>query len=440
MSQLITQKRRHLERDMLRQSLLLAGIPWSMLAVVLWFVPWYWADKVLLLLLLLLLLVPLALQFQRQLVAVFRSSNNVLESINNGEAELRMGAACGVLADHYRLLNQFADQISSQRLLSTEQQLLLQKVSQHIAVGILAIDSQRRIILMNPAAELLFQTSFDKWRGWPLEQLGVPDGLTGASPRLVKLQIGQQQKQVYLVQEHYLDQGKPHELLFMTDVQQLLYDEERQAWQKLLRVLSHEVNNSLTPICAISQSLHKQLQQQESAPELLSEGLQVINERAQGLNQFMKSYQQLNHLPAPDKKLIALEHMVTTVCGLFNCAVQVQGPPLQLFADPAQLQQVLVNLLKNALEANRQYEAAAVVVSWQPQGKMLHLTVTDEGAGIQNPDNLFVPFYSTKPGGSGIGLVLSRQIARNHGGDLQLSNRTPAAGAQSRLLLPLCLS
>ena len=437
MSQLITQKRRHLERDLLRHSLLLAGIPWSVLALILWFSPWYWADKVLLLLLLLLLLVPLALQFQRQLVAVFRTSNNVLESINHGEAELRMGPALGVLADHYRLLNQFAEQISNQRLLSTEQQLLLQKVSQHIAVGILALDSQRRIILMNPAAEQLFQTSFDKWRGWPVEQLGVPDGLIGASPKLVKLQIGQQQKQVYLVQEQYLDQGKPHELLFMTDVQQLLYDEERQAWQKLLRVLSHEVNNSLTPICAISQSLHKQLQLQESAPELLSEGLQVINERAQGLNQFMKSYQQLNHLPAPDKKLIEVEQIVAGVCGLFRCALQVQGPALQLFADPAQLQQVLVNLIKNAQEASQQPEAAVVIVKWQPQGNMLLLTVTDEGMGIQNPDNLFVPFYSTKPAGTGIGLVLSRQIARNHGGDLQLVSLAPAAGAQSRLLLPL---
>lgn len=430
-------KKRHLEKDLLQQSLLLAGIPSLLLAVVLWFVPWYWADKLMVFLLLFLLLLPLIWRLQQQVLAVFRSSNNLLESIIQGSAELRMTAATGVLADHYRLLNHFAGQISSQRLISTEQQLLLQKVSQHIAVGILAIDSQQRIILMNPAAEQLFQTSFDKWRGWPVQQLGVPDELTALSPRVLKLQIGQQQKQVYLVTEQYLEQGKPHILLFITDVQQLLSDEERQAWQKLLRVLSHEVNNSLTPISAISQSLHSQLQQQPLATELLLEGLQVIHQRAQGLNQFMKSYQQLNRLPAPDKQLVALEQLVATVCGLFNNPIDIEGPAITLFADPAQLQQILVNLLKNALEASQQQPTALVQIQWQKQGKMLLLTITDQGCGIQNPDNLFVPFYSTKPNGDGIGLVLSRQIARNHGGDLQLSNRALAAGAQSRLLLPL---
>jgi nitrogen fixation/metabolism regulation signal transduction histidine kinase len=267
--------------------------------------------------------------------------------------------------------------------------------------------------------------------------LGVQDALTQVAPRLVKLHIGQQQKQVYLVSEQYLDQGKVHYLVFITDVQQLLYEEERQAWQKLLRVLSHEVNNSLTPICAISQGLQKQLQQnQPPDAALLSEALQVMNERAQGLNQFMKSYQQLNRLPPPEKQLLALDQLVADVCALFSNQVKRIGPQLNVFADPAQLQQLLVNLLKNALEANEGQDTA-VTVCWEQQGKLLVLTVTDQGAGIQNPDNLFVPFYSTKPHGSGIGLVLSRQIARNHGGDLQLYNRTPAQGAQSRLLLPL---
>lgn len=428
---------RDLERELLRQTLLIAGIPCLVLALVLCFMPWYWAGKALLLLVVLLVTVPLVLRLQQQVLSVFLSSNHVLESISHGEAELRLTPALGVLGEHHRLLNEFARQISHQRLISTGQQVLLQKVSQHIAVGILAVDSQRHIILMNPAAEQLFQTSFEQWRGWPLEQLGVQDALTQVAPRLVKLHIGQQQKQVYLVSEQYLDQGKVHYLLFITDVQQLLYEEERQAWQKLLRVLSHEVNNSLTPICAISQGLQKQLQQnQPPDAALLSEALQVMNERAQGLNQFMKSYQQLNRLPPPEKQLLALDQLVAAVCALFSNQVKRVGPQLNVFADPAQLQQLLVNLLKNALEANEGQDTA-VTVCWEQQGKLLVLTVTDQGAGIKNPDNLFVPFYSTKPHGCGIGLVLSRQIARNHGGDLQLYNRTPAQGAQSRLLLPL---
>lgn len=163
----------------------------------------------------------------------------------------------------------------------------------------------------------------------------------------------------------------------------------------------------------------------------------MINERAQGLHQFMKIFQQLNRLPAPDKQLVALEQLVATVCGLFNSPIEIEGPAIPLFADPAQLQQVLVNLLKNALEASQQQPTALVQIHWQKQGKMLLLTITDQGCGIQNPDNLFVPFYSTKLDGDGISLVLSRQIARNHGVDLQLSNRTLVTGVQSRLLLPL---
>lgn len=427
----------HLEADLLRLSLLLAGLPLLVLLVLLWHAPWYWADKLLLALPLLLWLVVLISRLQQRVLQVLCASNTLLESISNGEAELRMGPATGVLAEHYRLLNQFARQVSSQRLISTEQQLLLQKVSQHIAVGIIATDHDQRILLMNPAASRLFQTTADKWRGWPLAQLGLQDALSITAPRLVRLQLGQHHKQVYLVTEQYLHQGKPHYLVFITDVQQLLYDEERQAWQKLLRVLSHEVNNSLTPICAISQGLHKQLQRTAPDPALLQEGLLVINERAQGLNQFMKSYQQLSRLPAPDKQQVALRTLISTVCRLFPQTIEARGPDVQLFADPVQLQQVLVNLITNAVEASLSASSPLVAIGWQPEAQMLVLTITDRGCGIQNPDNLFVPFYSTKADGSGIGLVLSRQIARNHGGDLQLMNNADGPGAQSRLLLPL---
>lgn len=434
----MTARPRYLERDIHRLSLLIAAIPLLALSVVLYQVNWFWAHKLLLLLPLLVLMLILVLQLKQRVLAVFLASNSVLESITNADAGLRMGPARGVLAEHARLLNQLAEQISNQRLLSTEQHLLLQKVSQHIAVGIIAVDSDHRILLMNPAAELLFQTSFERWRGWPLQQLGMDPELQQIAPRLVRLVVGQQHKQVYVVTEQYLNQGQQQYLIFITDVQQLLYEQERQAWQKLLRVLSHEVNNSLTPICAISQGLSKQLQQQSSFDRAqLTEGLLVINERAQGLNLFMRSYQQLSSLPAPDKQSVELLTLVGAISGLFAGRVRLLGPAVRLFADPTQLQQVLVNLVKNALEATADPADWPVEIDWQIQGRLLILTISDRGCGIENPDNLFVPFYSTKATGSGIGLVLSRQIARNHGGDLQLLNRQPGPGAQSRLLLPL---
>jgi len=434
----MTARPQYLERDINRLSLLIAAIPLLALSIVLYQVNWFWADKLLLLLPLLVLILILVLQLKQRVLAVFLASNSVLESITDADAGLRMGPARGVLAEHARLLNQLAEQISNQRLLSTEQHLLLQKVSQHIAVGIIAVDSEHRILLMNPAAELLFQTSFERWRGWPLQQLGMEPELQQIAPRLVRLVVGQQQKQVYVVTEQYLNQGQQQYLIFITDVQQLLYEQERQAWQKLLRVLSHEVNNSLTPICAISQGLSKQLQQQSSFDSAqLTEGLLVINERAQGLNLFMRSYQQLSSLPPPVKQPVELLTLVGAISGLFAGRVRLLGPAVGLFADPTQLQQVLVNLVKNALEATADPAASPVEIDWHTQGRLLILTIADRGCGIENPDNLFVPFYSTKATGSGIGLVLSRQIARNHGGDLQLLNRQPGPGAQSRLLLPL---
>lgn len=434
----MTARARDLERDINRLSLLIAAIPLSAFSLVLYQSHWYWADKLLLLLPLLVLVCLLVMQLKQRVLAVFRASNSVLESITHADAGLRLGPASGVLGEHYRLLNQLAEQISNRRLLSTEQHILLQKVSQHIAVGIIAVDSEQRILLMNPAAELLFQTSFERWRGWPLQQLGVNTELQQAAPRLVPLVIGQQQKQVYVVTEQYLNQGQQQYLIFITDVQQLLYEQERQAWQKLLRVLSHEVNNSLTPICAISQGLSKQLQQPADFDcAQLTEGLQVINERAQRLNVFMRSYQQLSRLPPPDKQPIDLQTLVSAISGLFDDRVSVSGAAVRVFADPTQLQQLLLNLVNNALEATTDPLATPVEIDWQTQGRLLILTVTDHGCGIQNPDNLFVPFYSTKTTGSGIGLVLSRQIARNHGGDLQLLNRQHGPGAQCRLLLPL---
>lgn len=434
----MTARARDLERDINRLSLLIAAIPLSAFSLVLYQSHWYWADKLLLLLPLLVLVCLLVMQLKQRVLAVFRASNSVLESITHADAGLRLGPASGVLGEHYRLLNQLAEQISNRRLLSTEQHILLQKVSQHIAVGIIAVDSEQRILLMNPAAELLFQTSFERWRGWPLQQLGVNTELQQAAPRLVPLVIGQQQKQVYVVTEQYLNQGQQQYLIFITDVQQLLYEQERQAWQKLLRVLSHEVNNSLTPICAISQGLSKQLQQPAGFDcAQLTEGLQVINERAQRLNVFMRSYQQLSRLPPPDKQPIDLQTLVSAISGLFDDRVSVSGAAVRVFADPTQLQQLLLNLVNNALEATTDPLATPVEIDWQTQGRLLILTVTDHGCGIQNPDNLFVPFYSTKTTGSGIGLVLSRQIARNHGGDLQLLNRQHGPGAQCRLLLPL---
>lgn len=391
-----------------------------------------------------------AFAVRRQVIFQLRTSTNLVEAMSSGDYSLRANnqAIKGALADFNILLNSLAEQLAQQSLISREKQILLGKVTDHIDVAIVAVDEQANITLMNPSAERLFKQRFSELEGWPIKTLGLQNVVADAGDaflnKVTEFEIGHNRRKVYVRTDNYFELGKRHQLIFITDIQHILRDEERLAWQKLLRVLSHEINNSLTPIASIAETLTQmaELAAQDASKSIdqadLKNGLGVIAERAHALNHFIQDYQQLTHLPLPTKSPVDASALLNSVSQLFeHSTFSLPDASLTLFADPEQLQQVLVNVVKNAQEANlAAQDASTISVDWHTEAGMAYLDIRDHGSGINNPDNIFVPFYTTKRQGSGIGLTLSRQIALNHGGDLTLQNH-PKGGAVATLILPL---
>jgi nitrogen fixation/metabolism regulation signal transduction histidine kinase len=245
-------------------------------------------------------------------------------------------------------------------------------------------------------------------------------------------------------------EGYPLQLIALSDLSRALREEERAAWKRIIRVLSHEINNSLAPIKSISGSLRSMLGREKTANGIEDElredverGLGVINGRAEALGRFMASYATLARLPPPEPVDVRIAPLVRRVADLeTRMAVEViGGQDLTVRADPDQLEQALINLVRNAVDATLEAAGDAgvkpVSIRWITRTGKLHLLVEDQGPGLSDTGNLFVPFYTTKPGGSGIGLVLSRQIAEGHGGTLELENRGDGTGARARMVLPL---
>jgi two-component system, NtrC family, nitrogen regulation sensor histidine kinase NtrY len=225
-----------------------------------------------------------------------------------------------------------------------------------------------------------------------------------------------------------------------------LREEELLAWQRIVRVLGHELNNSLAPIKSIAGSLGALLKTPRRAPdweEDMRTGLEIIGARAESLARFMQAYARLARLPQPTLAPCALRPIVQRVIALETRlpVVLLESGDITIVCDAAQLEQVLINLIKNAVEAALEQRTASradagVRVAWRKIASAIEVLIEDDGPGIAQATNLFVPFFTTKPEGSGVGLVLCRQIAENHGGSLTLTNRRDATGCVATLRLP----
>ena len=382
-----------------------------------------------------------AFSIRQQVIFQLRTSTNLVEAMTSGDYSLRANNQHveGALSDFNQLLNKLAASLAKQSLISREKQILLTKITDQIDVAVVACDHNNNISLMNPAAESLFKRRFDEVETWPIKTLGLQNIVNETEQAqglkaITEFEVNQGKRKVYVHTDSYFELGKKHKLIFITDIQHLLRDEERQAWQRLLRVLSHEINNSLTPIASISETLtHIVKKQAHGAPfseaqmQDLEEGLAVMSERAHSLNHFIQDYQKLARLPKPNKAPIKLVAMTESILHLFEPSkFTYPKEDIEVFADPEQLQQVLVNLYKNAQEANlanpENQGTSCINISWHTRNNLTAIEIEDKGKGINNTDNLFVPYYTTKKKGSGIGLSLSRQIMLNHNGDLQVEN------------------
>jgi nitrogen fixation/metabolism regulation signal transduction histidine kinase len=390
------------------------------------------------------LLIYLALIAAALIDGLFRplqTLSNVVSSLREGDYSFRArGAgthdAFGELAWE---VNALADLLQKQRVRSLEATALLARILEVMHAPIFAFDREGLLQLVNNAGLSLLGLPHARSFGRSARELGLGNLLAAADQTIHS--FGSSSTRWLLRKADFRQDGVPHTLLLLADVSLPLQEEEQIAWKRLIRVLGHELSNSLAPIKSIAGSLLARMRHVQADEDTLSDfrrGLSVVESRAESLHRFVQSYRQLAQLPPPRLAPVPLPALIERVV-LLEQRLPIQldpGPAITLRADPDQLEQMLINLLANAVDASLANDSLPVRVTWRMEGSNLLILIEDRGQGIANAENLFVPFYTTKPAGSGVGLVLAQQIARAHGGEIQLLNREDGSGARATIRLP----
>jgi len=369
--------------------------------------------------------------------------SNLLSAIREGDFSMRARGARydDALGEVILEVNTLGETLRTQRLGAQEASALLRSVMSEIEVAVFTFDGDQRLRLVNRAGERLLARPAEQLLGRTAAELGLADCLQGEATRTMQITLPGGLGRWGMRRSTFRQGGLPHHLVVLTDLSRALRDEERQAWQRLVRVLGHELNNSLAPIKSIAGSLETLITREARAEDWeddLRRGLGVISGRAESLTRFMEAYARLARLPAPKRQPIEVAAWVRRIVSLetrIHARLQA-GPETHIKADPDQLDQLLINLLRNAVDAAVE-TSGRVEIGWKRAGGYVEIYIEDEGPGLPDTANLFVPFFTTKPKGSGIGLVLSRQIAEAHGGSLILQNRASGKGCEARLRLPL---
>jgi nitrogen fixation/metabolism regulation signal transduction histidine kinase len=382
-----------------------------------------------------------AASIRYHVVFPLQTLSNLLAALREGDYSIRGREARerDALGDVTREINDLAQTLHAQRLDALEATALLRKVMEEIDVAVFSFDGERRLRLVNRAGERLLKTSQELLLGQSAEDLGLDIFLQGDAPSLVDAGFPGSTGRWEVRRSTFRQGGLPHQLLVLSDLTRALREEELKAWQRIVRVIGHELNNSLAPIKSISGSL-RALMSKPSRPadweEDMRRGLSVIGSRSESLGRFMEAYARLARLPQPKLQPVDIGSLVRRAAGL-ETRVEVRlkpGPDVIVQADPDQIEQLMINLIRNAVDAAME-TGGGVTSGWTLTPGHVDVWIQDEGPGLANTTNLFVPFFTTKPGGSGIGLVLSRQIAEAHGGSLTLDNRKNASGCEARLRL-----
>jgi len=435
-----THKQITFERKLLKYVLIATLVPTCLLLFSLWYYQTSFNLIVLLVLVLFCLIGYCISSVYRKINYQFRTLSNLLEGMVSGDYSLRgrrqgKGDALGQLVGQ---INALADTLTNQRFAAYESSLLVEKIIQHIDVAIIAIDENHHFALLNPAAEKLLNVELAQVLNMPLDNI-AESLLVVESNQVIELNFAHSKGQFQVIRDQYRDHGHQHELFFITDVNNLLREHERQAWQNLIRVLSHEINNSLAPIASLSGTLKTLTNKQTLEPifaENLIDSLSIIEERASSLRIFVDSYRKLSHLPEPKKVSCNLNVLLKKMVALFpSRTIRVNEEDITITIDPIQIEQVLINLIKNADEAMANKEGE-IKLSLSRKNNVVIIEVIDQGCGVSNEQNLFTPFYTTKKQGSGIGLVLCRQIIEAHQGYLSIVNRDDCSGCIAKVELP----
>jgi len=400
-------------------------------------------------LLLVLLWLGIAFNLKARIVRPLQTLSNILAAIREGDYSIRgrRAASGDALGEVMLEVNDLGQTLRHQRLGALEATALLRTVMGEIDVAVFAFDGNQRLRLVNRAGEKLLAQPTMRLLGRTSDELGLatclnrPEGGAQTMQMVFPGGVGRWD----IRRSTFREGGAQHQLLVMTDLSKTLREEERTAWQRLLRVLGHELNNSLAPIKSVAGSLADLLNRQPRPADWgddMQRGLEVISSRADSLARFVESYSKLARLPQPRFESLNIADLLRRVASLeTRLPVKIaSGPELNIQGDSVQLEQLLINLVRNAVDASMEGSAESggvVEVGWAQHNGQIEVWIRDEGPGLANTANLFVPFFTTKVDGSGIGLVLSRQIAEAHGGTLILENRSKPRGCEAVLRLPL---
>jgi nitrogen fixation/metabolism regulation signal transduction histidine kinase len=383
-------------------------------------------------------------EIRQRVVFSLQTLSNILAALREGDYSIRGRASRNndALAEVTREVNTLAQTLREQRMDALEATTLLRKVMEEIDVAVFTFDGEQKLRLVNRGGERLLNMPSERLLGLKAEDIGLADCLKeGASSRVIDAVFPGGSGRWEIRRSMFRQGGLPHQLLVLSNLSRALREEELKAWQRIVRVIGHELNNSLAPIKSISGSLTSLLQKDSRPPDWeddMVRGLAVIASRSESLSRFMAAYARLAKMPQPKFQPIQIGELVRRVVGL-ETRMRVAlnpGSEFTIQADADQIEQLLINLIRNAVDAALE-TTGGVRLRWQRSGGYLDIVIQDDGPGLSNTTNLFVPFFTTKPGGSGIGLVLSRQIAEAHGGALTLENREDATGCEARLRLRL---
>ncbi len=330
------------------------------------------------------------------------------------------------LAELTRTLNALGGELRDERQRLIQRELLLETVVQNTPTALLLTDPRQRVVYANVAARELFAVS-GKLEGWKVDELiarlpgELADLMTRGQDGLITLQPGDEEEVFHVTRRGFELHGRPHTLTMVRRLTRELARQEVTTWKKVIRVISHEINNALGPIASMAHS--GSVYADRGDVERLKQVFAAINERARHLEGFIGGYARFARLPAPQRSVVPWTDVLRTVVESEQVRIDGALPEAPALVDRAQIEQLLINLVKNAIEAGSPREAIEIEVS--DLGPQFRLQLRDRGSGMSEAvlAQALLPFYSTKRTGTGLGLALAREIVEAHGGRIRLSNR-----------------